>query len=93
MTASPARMQIRVRGAVQGVGFRPFVYRLAHALGVAGWVSNDVRGVIIEAEHSCMTIRGGCKPGSVTVTSALRGLFKTNPTTRGELMALVRGGK
>jgi GTP cyclohydrolase I len=33
------------------------------------------------------------KPGSVTVTSALRGLFKTNPTTRGELMALVRGGK
>jgi GTP cyclohydrolase I len=29
----------------------------------------------------------------VTVTSALRGLFKTNPTTRGELMALVRGGK
>ncbi len=50
MSASPARLQIRVRGAVQGVGFRPFVYRLAHALGVAGWVSNDVRGVIIEAE-------------------------------------------
>ncbi|HET6576149.1 MAG TPA: GTP cyclohydrolase I FolE [Fimbriiglobus sp.] len=50
-------------------------------------------GVIVEAEHSCMTIRGVRKPGSVTVTSALRGLFKTNPTTRGELMALVRGGK
>lgn len=49
-------------------------------------------GVIVEAEHSCMTIRGVRKPGSVTVTSALRGLFKTNPTTRGELMALVRGG-
>jgi GTP cyclohydrolase I len=50
-------------------------------------------GVIVEAEHSCMTIRGVRKPGSVTVTSALRGLFKTNPTTRGELMALVRGGR
>jgi GTP cyclohydrolase I len=50
-------------------------------------------GVIIEAEHSCMTIRGVRKPGSATVTSALRGLFKTNPTTRGELMSLVRGGK
>ena len=50
-------------------------------------------GVIVEAEHSCMTIRGVRKPGSATVTSALRGLFKSNPTTRGELMALVRGGK
>jgi GTP cyclohydrolase I len=50
-------------------------------------------GVILEAEHSCMTIRGVRKPGSATVTSALRGLFKTNPTTRGELMALVHGGR
>ena len=50
-------------------------------------------GVIVEAEHSCMTVRGVRKPGSVTVTSALRGLFKTNPTTRGELMALVYGRK
>ena len=48
-------------------------------------------GVIIEAAHSCMTIRGVRKPGSTTVTSALRGLFKTNPTTRGELMSLVFG--
>jgi GTP cyclohydrolase I len=50
-------------------------------------------GVIVEAEHSCMTIRGVRKPGSTTVTSALRGLFKTNPTTRGELMSLVHGGR
>ena len=50
VTGAPARLRIRVRGAVQGVGFRPFVYRLAHSLGVAGWVSNDTRGVIIEAE-------------------------------------------
>jgi GTP cyclohydrolase I len=50
-------------------------------------------GVIIEAAHSCMTIRGVRKPGSTTVTSALRGLFKSNPTTRGELMSLVFGSK
>ena len=39
-----------VRGAVQGVGFRPFVYRLATELGLSGWVLNDVRGVEIEVE-------------------------------------------
>lgn len=47
-------------------------------------------GVIIEASHSCMTIRGVRKPESITITSALRGLFKTNATTRGEFMALVQ---
>jgi len=35
---------------VQGVGYRPFVYRLAHELGVSGWVLNDERGVLVEAE-------------------------------------------
>ena len=50
-------------------------------------------GVILEATHMCMTIRGVRKPGTTTVTSAMRGLFKTNPMTRGELMALVYGGK
>ncbi len=44
------RRAIRVRGAVQGVGFRPFVYRLAHDLGLAGWVLNDAHGVAIEVE-------------------------------------------
>ncbi len=39
-----------MRGAVQGVGFRPFVYRLATELGLAGWVLNDVRGVEVEVE-------------------------------------------
>jgi len=50
-------------------------------------------GVILEATHMCMTIRGVKKPGATTVTSAMRGLFKTNPMTRGELMALVYGRK
>lgn len=42
--------QIRVSGQVQGVGFRPFVYRLAHELGLAGWVRNDSEGVEISVE-------------------------------------------
>ena len=44
------RIHIVIRGAVQGVGFRPFVYRLAGAIGLPGWVSNSTQGVIIEAE-------------------------------------------
>jgi len=44
------RRQISVRGVVQGVGFRPFVYRLAHDLELTGWVLNHTGGVEIEAE-------------------------------------------
>lgn len=44
------RLGVAVRGAVQGVGFRPFVYRLAHELGLAGWVRNSVQGVFLEVE-------------------------------------------
>lgn len=52
----------------------------------------DARGalVIIEAEHLCMSMRGVRKPGAVTVTSAVRGIFKTNASTRAEAMSLVR---
>ena len=45
--------------------------------------------VVVSAEHSCMAIRGIKKPGSTTVTSALRGLFKTNQSTRAEFMSLI----
>ncbi len=44
------RVKITVRGAVQGVGFRPFVYRLATELGLKGWVINSAQGVFIEVE-------------------------------------------
>ena len=46
----PAARRIRVRGIVQGVGFRPFVFRLAHSLDLKGWVFNGEEGVEIHAE-------------------------------------------
>ena len=44
------RLKLAIRGAVQGVGFRPFVFRLAGELGLKGWVNNSPQGVFIEAE-------------------------------------------
>ncbi len=45
--------------------------------------------VVVSAEHSCMSIRGIRKPGSRTVTSALRGVFKSNESSRAEVMSLI----
>lgn len=77
---------------VDVVARRPQVQeRMTEAL--ADLIMNEVRprgvGVIVEASHSCMTIRGVRKPGSATITSAVRGIFKTNPATRAEFMSLV----
>ena len=47
--------------------------------------------VVIEAEHTCMTLRGVKKPGAVTVTSAVLGGFRKDPRTRAEAMALIKG--
>src|SRR5262245_51504907 len=46
----PERIRIAVRGMVQGVGFRPFIYRLASELRLSGWVENSPQGVFMEVE-------------------------------------------
>lgn len=48
-------------------------------------------GVVIEAEHLCMTMRGIKKPGSKVVTSATRGVFREDPRTRAEFFAIIEG--
>ncbi len=50
-------------------------------------------GVIIEAEHLCMTARGIKKPGSIVVTSANRGIFRTKLATRQEFLSLIRNAR
>jgi hydrogenase maturation protein HypF len=57
MSTHLERAKASVRGAVQGVGFRPFVYRLARELNLAGWISNSAQGVLIEIEGSGTALR------------------------------------
>ncbi|MFC1634610.1 GTP cyclohydrolase I FolE [Planctomycetota bacterium] len=65
--------------------------RLAYQ--IADFIMHNLKpkgvAVILEASHSCMTIRGIKKPGSVMVTSALRGIFKKDPRSRNEVMSLM----
>ena len=60
---------------------------------IADFIMNSLKSrgvaVVLEASHSCMTIRGIKKPGSVMVTSALRGIFKKDPRSRNEIMSLM----
>lgn len=77
---------------VDEVARRPQVQeRMTHQ--IADMVNDelDAKGVVVvlEAEHSCMSIRGVKKPGSLTITSAVRGLFRNNPSSRAEAMSLI----
>jgi len=82
----------KIARLVEGFGRRPQVQerlttQIADAL--ASVLQPDGVLVMIEAEHLCMSMRGVKKPGSLTVTSAVRGLFKTNPATRAEALSLI----
>ena len=61
---------------------------------IADFIMNNLKtqgvAVVLEASHSCMTIRGIKKPGSAMVTSAVRGIFKRDPKTRNEVMSLMQ---
>ena len=77
---------------VEEISRRPQVQeRMTHQIADLINSELDAKGVVvvIEATHTCMTIRGVRKPGSLTVTSAVRGLFKTNQSSRAEAMALI----
>lgn len=73
-----AEQLLRVRGTVQGVGFRPFVLRLATELGLRGWVRNDAGGVLLRAagpRESLAALEAGLKiraPGAARVTGVER---------------------
>jgi len=82
----------KIARLVDGFAKRPQVQeRLTSQIADALVDTLDPIGVLvmIEAEHFCMSMRGVKKPGSLTITSAVRGLFKSNPATRAEAMSLI----
>lgn len=77
---------------VEEVSRRPQVQeRMTHTIADLLDKELDAKGVVVvlEAEHSCMAIRGVKKAGSITITSAVRGLFLTNQSSRAEVMSLI----
>ncbi|MHB1651254.1 MAG: GTP cyclohydrolase I FolE [Desulfitobacteriaceae bacterium] len=79
---------------VEGYAKRPQLQeRLTSQIADSIMKMLDPRGVlvVIEAEHMCMTMRGVKKPGSKTLTSAVRGIFKTSDSTRAEGFSLIHG--
>jgi GTP cyclohydrolase IA len=81
---------------VEGVARRPQVQeRMTEQIADLLVDELEARGVavVIEAVHTCMTVRGIRKPGSVCVTSAMKGAFRSSPTTRAEIMTLIYGDR
>ncbi|MCX7402438.1 MAG: GTP cyclohydrolase I FolE [Planctomycetia bacterium] len=64
---------------------------------IADLLENDLGAkgvaVVVEASHTCMTIRGVRKPGSLCVTSAMKGIFRSNVSSRAEVMSLIYGSR
>jgi GTP cyclohydrolase I len=86
----------KIARLVDGYARRPQVQeRLTSQVADALAESLDPKGVmvVVEAEHLCMSMRGVRKPGASTVTSAVRGLFRTSVATRQEAMRFVTGGR
>ena len=82
----------KIARLVDGFARRPQVQeRLTAQIADALDAALAPRGVlvVVEAEHLCMSMRGVRKPGALTITSAVRGIFKENPATRAEAMAFV----
>jgi len=80
---------------VEGYARRPQLQeRLTAQIADALYGALGSRGsvVVVEADHSCMTMRGVQKPGSITVTMAARGIFEEDPERRAEVLALISGG-
>ena len=81
---------------VEGLARRPQVQeRMTETIANLLVEELQVRGVavVIEAVHTCMTVRGVRKPGSLCVTSAMKGIFRSNPSSRAEMMTLIYGGR
>src|SRR5512145_1200692 len=71
IAGSSTRTQVKIEGTVQGVGFRPFVFRVARELDLTGWIVNGVDGVTIEVEGAAEAVgqlleqlRIACPPGA-----------------------------
>ncbi|MFN2556447.1 MAG: carbamoyltransferase HypF, partial [Nitriliruptorales bacterium] len=93
------RRRIRVTGTVQGVGFRPFVYRLAVELGLVGSVANDHAGVIVEAEGAplrldelCRRLAAETPPLAHVASLTSQPLPPTGMETSFEIVTSVEGG-
>jgi GTP cyclohydrolase I len=80
--------------AVEAVSRRPQLQeRITSTVAESLVETLDPHGVIVvvEAEHMCMTMRGVKKPGSKTITSAVRGVFEQDPSSRAEVFSLING--